>query len=305
MIDSPSHVKATNLKRFAFVAPPTRNNSIARKSSTLSTLPSDKSPEEGASVRPLKLSPFDLAKLDLNKLSRCVSCELKWTARKTAIQKKKHIASCAKKRSLNEETIWILVQDEISRGNAQAKPDQRQMPQGAISKTNTLLEDVVVEAAPKKKSKNNQTATLLTTVSSTRDDILLKAKAILSTPSPLTIHEDTLVPLPPFASEGMPLSTQPFAPSGLARVQGSTGQTLFANAVQSSQNPALPGLHSFGDNYQPISCVLASCSFSIASLPLTYDPHLFVDIIWAIGPGHQNFLVNCSVSMLVIQKYVI
>lgn len=231
-----------NLKRFAFVGSTSTNDSTLQKRSTLSVLPSRNKVVPSSHIKP---SPFDLANLDLAKLSRCVSCELDWTSRKTAIRKKIHIESCAKKKALNEETIWTLVQTEISKQTPQIMGGQgNETKEDVITRPNTLLEDVVVEAAPKKKVKRQQTASRLTTVSSARDMILAKAQTILSV-SPLSPpNRQGIAPLSN-GSDELPSPTLSFAPSGLAQLQGTATRTLFTDSDPSWQHTDTWGSHSF------------------------------------------------------------
>ncbi|KAF8914041.1 hypothetical protein CPB84DRAFT_1840798 [Gymnopilus junonius] len=218
-----------SLERFAFVT--STNNSTLRRGSTLSVLPSR---NEGVASSHVKPSPFDLANLDLTKLFGCVSCEVGWTAKKTAKQKMEHIRKCAKKKALSDETIWTLAKTEILKPISQIKGNhQEEKNYERVPRKNTLLEDVVVDAAPKKKGKRKQAATVLTTVPATRDMILVRAKNILSVPPPSVLHQRE-ADLPSDGSdEEIPQPTLSFAPSSLAQLQGTATRTLFADSSSS------------------------------------------------------------------------
>ena len=115
-----------------------------------------------------KCLPLDLSASDVARISQCVCCNAQWTARKSGAQKITHIQSCAKKHALDEGTVNLLIQKEIS-------------PKESFVKK-TLLEDVLVDAAPKQKVKRRKREeSSIKTVSVSRDSILARAQNILST----------------------------------------------------------------------------------------------------------------------------
>jgi hypothetical protein len=58
----------------------------------------------------------------LAKLSRCVSCELTWTTRKTVVEKVKHISTCAKKQNLEDATLSALIERELQKEPEESLP---------------------------------------------------------------------------------------------------------------------------------------------------------------------------------------
>ena len=147
---------------------------------------------------------LDLSASDVGKISRCVCCNVQWTARKSGTQKMTHIQSCAKKHALDVGTVNFLIQKEIS-------PEEP-----FINKT--FLEDVLVGATPKQKVKRRKKGeSLLKTVSTSRNSILSRAQDILSTSIDDYQSGSTFTGSSQDQSE-LP-STQAFGHSGLAQMQ--------------------------------------------------------------------------------------
>lgn len=131
----------------------------------------------------------------LVQLSKCVSCGLQWTSKKTAKQKRTHIEQCAKKNALSKDTIKFLIEKEI----AILSPT---IPANDPSEnaTGTLM-DSVVPAGPVKRLKRHQVVPSVRSLAETRESILDKARDILG---PTEGHAD-------------PQPTQQFGQSALAR----------------------------------------------------------------------------------------
>ncbi|KAK7061934.1 hypothetical protein R3P38DRAFT_2493589 [Favolaschia claudopus] len=180
-------IPTLNLARFAFAQPKPRplksQNSVATVESASSTDSLGK-PAAKKSTRVPSKEPVSDAQL--NKILKCVCCDLAWTARKTASQKMVHIRSCAKKRGFTEETIQVLLGKELAasaaKGGTTLVPIQR----------TTLLEDVVRKAGPKQKGKRKAVGDgdVLKSVSETRENILNNARTILG---PETANEDDFI----------------------------------------------------------------------------------------------------------------
>jgi len=113
---------------------------------------------------------------DIARVSRCVCCSISWTTRKTAVQKMDHIQRCAKKKGYDDETIRILLENEI----ASPKEFNCKVP-AAHSTSTTLLEDVV---QPRSNKRRNVPNNHLFVGSPLREAILSRAKDIISGPSP-------------------------------------------------------------------------------------------------------------------------
>jgi hypothetical protein len=122
----------------------------------------------------------DFSNAELAKLSKCVSCEINWTARKTAAQKMLHIQSCAKKNFFTDETIRVLIRKQIDvamtqvkgKGKAPAPPTEPADPR-------TFYEDIVTDAGPKKKGRRLKTKETVKNVAVARNIILDRARAVL------------------------------------------------------------------------------------------------------------------------------
>ncbi|KAF8812576.1 hypothetical protein BYT27DRAFT_7252092 [Phlegmacium glaucopus] len=153
-----------------------------------------------------KRLPLDLLTNDVAKISRCVCCSVQWTARKSGAQKMTHIQSCAKKYALDDGTVNLLIQKEISSKEPFVKK--------------TFFEDVLVDAAPKQKVKRRKKEeSSLKTVSVSRDSILARAQGVLSTTTDDCKYRNgsTFAGSTQGHSE-LPL-TQAFGRSGLAQMQ--------------------------------------------------------------------------------------
>jgi len=158
-----------------------------------------------------KRLPLDLSASDVAKISRCICCNVQWTARKSGPQKMTHIQSCAKKHALDDGTVNFLIQKEIS-------------PEEPFVKK-TFLEDVLVDAAPKPKAKRRKKEeSSLKSASVSRASILARAQGILSTDNCNYQNGSTFAGSTQGYSE-LP-STQAFGRSGLAQMQTLKRNTL-------------------------------------------------------------------------------
>jgi hypothetical protein len=147
----------------------------------------------------------------LESLTSCVSCNLKWTSTKTASQKVIHIQNCAKKKFLSDETVRMLLRKEI-----QSSSDQKSTEEGR--KSATFLETVVNEVSRTKKGRRPQILGTVKSLPETRGSILGRARAVLDTSIQ---HRDSVVGaqvanLTQGGRSGFPC-TQAFGTSMLAR----------------------------------------------------------------------------------------
>jgi hypothetical protein len=230
-----------NLDRFVF------KNSRRPRNLQVSTgpAPSTSSAMPNSTAKSLKQKRLPLAS-DVTKISRCVCCNVQWTARKSGAQKMIHIQSCAKKHAFDSETINLLIQKQIS------------LEEPVVKKT--LLENVLVDAAPKQKVKRRKKEEgSLRTVSTSRASILARAQGILSTPVDDFKYQNgsTFAGLTHGHSE-LP-STQAFGRSGLAQMQNFESNTFSLDGPGISVGNSDQG----GSEAQPP--FLASC---LASHPL-------------------------------------
>jgi hypothetical protein len=140
--------------------------SVTNSSNTVPKAGSKSKPKTGSrSTAPAQRLNENFTDTQLARLSRCVACELSWTARKTVAEKMKHITTCARKNRLDHSTVVALVQAEIDRtplphpnskgkGKAKATLDDPAEPS-----PRTMLEEVVEGPAPKKKRRNEEVQT--------------------------------------------------------------------------------------------------------------------------------------------------
>ncbi|KAF9476495.1 hypothetical protein BDN70DRAFT_923250 [Pholiota conissans] len=236
--------KTLDLRQFAFKNPPVRKKPIASArgitTATLATLSTDVERPTPQIVKSL-----DIASADLAKITRCVSCDLLWTARKTAIQKMSHIKSCAKKNNFSDETIQLLIRKEITNRVPVEKPNRgkgKDSIMNASSKAKDTYMDVIIDVArPRKKGKRKQTHNLLAKASSNRDSILERAKVILASENnhdiKLTAYSTSKHAPKPAENTDVDatlLATQTFGRSALAQQLGGSPTNFFA--IYSSQN---------------------------------------------------------------------
>lgn len=136
-------------------------------------------------ARPLSDEQSDIAPNDVEGLTACVSCEVKWTARKTSVQKLVHILSCARQHGLEIPTVKVLIhkqtRDHSSTSRGPRQPTQPAPPvlPNAPQISKTLFENVAPMIQPNKRNAQKEPPTLLSTPRSGRDAILSKARAIL------------------------------------------------------------------------------------------------------------------------------
>jgi hypothetical protein len=170
-----------NLARFAFAKSNPRplrpQNSVESASSSDSQpKPAAKKTARGSS----KGLAEEFSDAALSKLVKCVSCDLSWTARKTAAQKMVHIRSCARKNGLTDDTVRFLIKKELDNAPDQPGPSNRKGKAVLVpSPRTTLLEDIVREAGPKRKGKRKEVVDILKPVSETRENIRGNARMLL------------------------------------------------------------------------------------------------------------------------------
>lgn len=179
----------------------------------------------------------------LAKLLKCVSCDIRWTARKTAAQKMMHVQSCAKKNALTDETVRVLIRKEIdnaapedvgTKGKGKAKISPGLLSEALPLKT--FFDDVVQEATPKKRGKRREIIETVKNIAETRTDILGRAQDILGPTRSAESDADLVIGTQAFGqsrlrnifAEVVPPTTQAFGKSAVAQRQGSK-PTLFPN----------------------------------------------------------------------------
>ena len=140
-----------------------------------------------------------------------------------------HIQRCAKKKGYDDETVRIMIKNEI------ASSVESNIGHGKVSTTHptstTLLEDVM--QPPSNKRKNVNPNNLLIVGSPLREAILSRAKDIIDGPSP----DEASPQSKPGVSDFSPTVT--FTPSTL--LQGSSKTSLFSATGQEGEYFPEPG----------------------------------------------------------------
>lgn len=203
-----------DLGRFAYRSAPKSSNAIAsaiRPARFLSTM--GQASTSKPSLAPIK-QDIEINTEDLNKVSKCVCCDLSWTSRKTAPQKLKHIRLCAKKNHYTRDIVQSLVSKlvksiDIANGQSMGGPSRQSQ---ASRSQNTLLGNVMhdANAGPKKRTRRPQVTESVKSLTDTRDNILARARLLLVQPSDETPTETAI-------SVNPPSRTQKFGESALAR----------------------------------------------------------------------------------------
>ncbi|KAG5648934.1 hypothetical protein DXG03_000283 [Asterophora parasitica] len=249
-----------NFARFAYVGstssvkPPANKPGpgLSRRGSGVNSTIASKAPPK---MKPAHRFADDFSDVELSMLSKCVGCEVHWTARKTVAQKMLHVQACAKKKYLDDATVRILIRKEIdsamaiaapmkSKGEGKGKADE------AVSGPRTFLEEVVAEAAPRRKGRRLDTRETVQSVAQTRDLILDRARAVIGTTFPLSEDQNISVrtqavgPYRLGLGSSMLPSTQAFGASGLAQqhLAATTllgfGPQLVDNELSDAEMPA-------------------------------------------------------------------
>jgi len=162
-----------DIKKFAFKPLSTRQQ--VEPSRALPPRP----PERRRTPKKVHMN-LDSFQSDIARVSRCVCCSITWTTRKTDVQKMDHIQRCAKKKGYDDDTIRILLENEIV-SSKESNIGNCRVPT-AHSTSTTLLEDVVQPRSNKRR--NVPSNNLLSVGPPLREAILSRAKDIISGPSP-------------------------------------------------------------------------------------------------------------------------
>lgn len=124
---------------------------------------------------------------DLSRVLKCVSCNDRWTVRKGATAKMRHIQSCARKNGISDEIVKGLILAELE---APDEPKPRQKLKSS-NIANTLLEDALGEPGKSKnKGKQVQRTITLNYPADNREAIRAKARSILNGPEIRNLSPD-------------------------------------------------------------------------------------------------------------------
>jgi hypothetical protein len=124
---------------------------------------------------------------DLSRILKCVSCDNRWTVRKGATAKMRHIQSCAKKLNIGDDIVRALIRAELE---APEEPKPRKKPKSS-GVANTLFEDALGDTTKTKgKRKLAQRTTTLHNPAENREAILAKARSLLGEPEIQNLSQD-------------------------------------------------------------------------------------------------------------------
>ena len=181
-------------------------------------------------------------------LRKCVSCNIAWTTRKTAVQKMSHIRTCARKMKIMDETLKDLISKELDSlppedvPKTKGKRKKAQLSEDTPPKT--LLDDVVGDPQVTRVRKRQVTASSsVKDVTETRDVILDKARQLLHQSLDTVPRENALRPPP---------QTQAFGESRLkntlihisTEIQGPPPTQAFGESSLANRFSARPSLFS-------------------------------------------------------------
>ena len=215
--------RTLDIAHFAYIG--SRRAISSRASSIVPSraTPALEPPKPAKKTRAITDTLANFSESDLDKLRKCVCCELAWTTRKTVAQKLKHIRTCAKKHLFTEETLQHLLRAEINRvkqlppeeGAQKRKGKQLEaLPEPIVP--GTLLEVAIDGGARKKSGRRPQVMESVKELQETRQDILDRARHLLY--GSVKVQEQKRN-----AGDGMdyadfsPPRTQPFGESRLAQ----------------------------------------------------------------------------------------
>lgn len=234
--------KMLDLARYTYTNPRSPSASIVSRPS-ISQVPSEVSRHTSSNptnIRRLACHRFTaVGNSDLARLPKCVSCELYWTSRKTALQKMKHMEMCAKKNKLEDDTVITLIRMELMNADDRGTSNSKQPGVETKPNTVTLLESAVQKAAPNKRRRRLEVIGTVKQLSDTRQQILNRARLLLQSQPSVVEQADVLsnssIPRP----ASPPLLTQPFGESILAQKYQDKlppeSPQIFSNASGSSQ----------------------------------------------------------------------
>lgn len=266
-----------SLERFACVRPsraPSRSGFISRSvstssaisrlpsrdSSVVSILPPDaattvqtgssdtrKSNKRGRKALPPSRAVASISDRDMARILRCVGCNLAWTTRKSAVQKMKHIESCARKAGLTDETVEVLLKQELEKTPLDPSAESKGKAKGQeLNEPKTLLGEKIVDEGMKRKRRPPVEGTVRE-LADTRENILERARRLLHSTVGATAHAGTSGEHEHGFEDGeeeedtRPPLTQPFAESALAQ-RFRPARSLLSQAATQMRPPASFGL---------------------------------------------------------------
>lgn len=244
-----------SIAAFSYSAPSSRSASaqpgisrhasaVSRSSSSLSptgsavdmtqtTVPTDMGQEAMSHIASTKaptgpVSGFEegFSDRDLGKINRCVCCELQWTARKTGTEKRKHIKACSKKSKFDEDTVLVLLRQELQRAPPSRKGEGKAQVDEEDTDIPRTVMDVVTETALKKKGRRIEVQTTVVKPQAVGDLARGRFRDIID---PSNVARDTRTTKLDLKHTEMPPPTQTFSNSKLALGSRTARSSLFAD----------------------------------------------------------------------------
>ncbi|KAF8639630.1 hypothetical protein AX17_000895 [Amanita inopinata Kibby_2008] len=153
----------------------------------------------------------------LARLIKCISCDTRWTTRKSATQKMKHIRSCAHKNAFTPETVRIMILKEIATSDTLERKDEDSPSHlTRLDLSTTTLEERVNGMATVKRKRCLLQETV-ESINVTREAILDSAKEVLERGSMNEEQQKKLRRGGRQNTEVSMPSTQPFGRSALVQ----------------------------------------------------------------------------------------
>ncbi|KAF9008939.1 hypothetical protein BDQ17DRAFT_1539329 [Cyathus striatus] len=130
----------------------------------------------------------DITDAQLEKLTKCVACQVKWRTRKSSAQKILHLQACSKKNSLTEQTMQVLIRRDIEKKSETV--GKSKITASKYSKRETLLE-TLVENTDARKSKRRDVYNAVEPVNVAQTEILHRAQQLFNTPLSPSFPKET------------------------------------------------------------------------------------------------------------------
>ncbi|KIY74165.1 hypothetical protein CYLTODRAFT_416422 [Cylindrobasidium torrendii FP15055 ss-10] len=224
-----------NIGKFAFKGS-SRTPSVARSVREPSAQPTKARKTASLPSKERFASEFD--DVQLNRLLKCVCCNLTWTSRKSIAQKLVHLRSCAKKHAFSDETVRLRVRQYLATA-PELVPNPKALKDAQPKQPTTYFEEVVKDIEPKKRQRRAPVSTQVISPSAARHGIMKRAESILAqtaiepqthVPSNLDENDDGEEELP---------HTQAFRQSKFGTALG------LIDMGESDEEPAMPATQAF------------------------------------------------------------
>ncbi|EGN93008.1 hypothetical protein SERLA73DRAFT_156596 [Serpula lacrymans var. lacrymans S7.3] len=116
---------------------------------------------------------------EIGRLKKCISCDARWTTRKSANQKMAHMQSCTKKNALSDTTVRALIQKEVDAASDDDISKKGKAKASEQDDTTTTYLEKLVNGVSSKKGRRPTVLETVKTLPETRGDILARARAVL------------------------------------------------------------------------------------------------------------------------------